>query len=381
MKHVLVFTGHRADYGLLQPLLQALHSDDALNPTLLIAGEHLVNPTSFREAQGLRGFKQRVLLPLAQAQTLFKQPMAQRASAHEAAMSHFIETSKPCYDALLLLGDRYEAMAVGLAAFYAGLPVIQLAAGDWTQGGTPDDRLRFALSSLASGVVCFSATSTQRMRRLGLHDEAHILHSSSLSVDNALAIPKLTRETLAQTLGLPLATQRFVLFTQHPIAAEGEASLDYLNGSLEALLELVEQDVHVLATAPNQDSAYGPAMAERLKTAAQAHDHLHYVESLGAAAYLQAMQHAVAVVGNSSSGLYESPLFQVPCVNIGPRQAGREHAANVLHVPYGRAALSKALKTVLHDEAFRQRCVEVVSPFGHQAAAPEIVDWLKRIFP
>jgi len=373
-KRILVFTGTRADYGLLHPLLNEMLTTKGLKPTLLIGGEHFWNVESFRETQSIPELTHRLLMPLRAGNILKDATLAKRALSQELAFTEFITTSKKAYDALIVLGDRYEAMAVAMAAFYHDIPVIQLAAGDCTEGGCPDDRLRFAITALAKGVVCFSKASAKRVRRLGLHDDSCILHTSSLSVDNALSIPMMTKAELLTSLGMDVLSE-FVLFTQHPVPAEGESTVVNFAESLEGLSSLQAKNVEVIATLPNMD-VVGDDFAQIIEGSKQQDTHIHWVESLGAERYLNALRHALAVVGNSSSGLYESPLFGTPCINIGPRQAGRERAANVIDVDYGSAFLKKALNNLWMEPKPKAR---IDSPFGNTPASTKIIGFIEEI--
>jgi GDP/UDP-N,N'-diacetylbacillosamine 2-epimerase (hydrolysing) len=367
-KNLWVFTGNRAEYGLLHPLLVGLHAHSGFEVTLLIGGEHLHNAESFAETQELQGIQPFILsLPKGTSHQVSSQ-----ISSHQMAMTHAFEAlSTP--DAVLVLGDRMEAMGIALATFSQGIPLVHLAAGDLTQGGCVDDRLRFAISSLATYAVCFSEESQARLLQQGLLEASHVLKSPSLAVDNALNVTAISRDAFCHDVGLNPQTP-FLLFTQHPVGGEGKTSVDYFNASLEALASL--EDVQVLATYPNQD-AHGDDFLAVIEQSQQTYSQIHWVKHLGAERYQQALRHCVGVVGNSSSGLYETAFYQKPCLNIGNRQAGRERASNVLDCGYGVEAVSQGLQTLLYDVDFHQQVKGAVSPFGSEASVPNIVAFLK----
>jgi UDP-N-acetylglucosamine 2-epimerase len=106
---------------------------------------------------------------------------------------------------------------------------------------------------------------------------------------------------------------------------------------------------------------------------------LRIVPSLGSRRYLSLLRHAAAVVGNSSSGLYDTPTLKVPAVNIGSRQAGRLRAENVVDVECDRAAIIGALRYVLDNSAYRERLAQCRNPYGDGRAAERTVDVLKRL--
>jgi UDP-N-acetylglucosamine 2-epimerase len=88
---------------------------------------------------------------------------------------------------------------------------------------------------------------------------------------------------------------------------------------------------------------------------------------------------AGCLVGNSSAGLIEAPYFGLPAVNVGNRQIGREHAANVLHVPYDRFKIRAAIETALFDKPFRDKCRVITPPFGDGTAYRKITDVIASI--
>jgi UDP-hydrolysing UDP-N-acetyl-D-glucosamine 2-epimerase len=367
-KQIWVFTGNRAEYGLLHPLLLGLCDHQAFEPTVVIGGEHLHNAESFAETVQIHGIRRHILsLPKGASHHVSSQ-----ISAHQIAMTHALQTACPAPDAVLVLGDRMEAMGIALATFSLGLPLVHLAAGDTTEGGCVDDRLRFAISSLATYAVCFSQSSHTRLLQQGLIKPSHVLKSASLAVDNALSVSHKPCQSFCEELGLNPQTP-FVLFTQHPVGAEGPASVEHFKASLDALASF--EGIQVLATYPNQD-AYGDDFQAVIEHSQKTHLSIHWVKHLGQARYQEALFHCVGVVGNSSSGLYESVFYQKPCLNIGPRQAGRERATNVLDCEYGVEAVRAGVLRLLDDSAFLQQVKDAVSPFGHDASVPHILAFL-----
>jgi UDP-N-acetylglucosamine 2-epimerase (non-hydrolysing)/GDP/UDP-N,N'-diacetylbacillosamine 2-epimerase (hydrolysing) len=106
---------------------------------------------------------------------------------------------------------------------------------------------------------------------------------------------------------------------------------------------------------------------------------LRIVPDLGSRRYLSLMRAAAAIVGNSSSGIFEAPSFGLPAVNVGTRQHGRLRAANVVDVGYGRSEIVTGIRRALEDGAFREALRECRNPYGDGNAAPRILDVLRRL--
>jgi UDP-N-acetylglucosamine 2-epimerase len=108
---------------------------------------------------------------------------------------------------------------------------------------------------------------------------------------------------------------------------------------------------------------------------ATASDRIHAFPSLGQLRYLSLLRHADAVVGNSSSAVIEAPAFKLPVVNVGDRQRGRLHPANVLSTPPERAAVANTLRQAL-DPAFRASLADMENPYGDGQVSRRILEVL-----
>jgi UDP-N-acetylglucosamine 2-epimerase (non-hydrolysing)/GDP/UDP-N,N'-diacetylbacillosamine 2-epimerase (hydrolysing) len=178
---------------------------------------------------------------------------------------------------------------------------------------------------------------------------------------------------LAQELGLDLG-RPVVIATLHPVTTEAAAAGWQMRQLLEALEEL---DLQTVFTYPNSDAG-GRDMTEVLESYRNK-PFLRIVPDLGSRRYLSLMRVAAAIVGNSSSGIFEAPSFALAAVNIGTRQHGRLRAGNVVDVGYGKTEIVSGLKRALGDPAFRTALRDCRNPYGDGHAAPRVVDILKRL--
>lgn len=373
---IAVFTGSRAEYDLLFPLLCWLSRQVAPQGlVLLVGGEHLHRKATARSVlqadADTYGWQVQWLSSESSVTVQAQSTYVVQSVQHLQASTVFETTPVDCF---IVLGDRVEAFALALGAFYQQVPIVHLAGGDVTEGGCVDDKLRWLLTELATLHVAFSQASANRLLAKGVAPHV-VVHSGSLAVDNVLNTPLLPLDVLCQSIGWQLEDSRpIVLFTQHPVGVEGEQSARYLAQTLNALRQA---NVRVIATAPNLDGATDSVnqAISQVITQSQQHDApetIVWVETLGRQGYLSWLAACNAVVGNSSSLLYEAPLFGKPALCIGPRQQGREHTSNVCFVDYGEASVLNGLTQVLHNPAFIAQAKQAVSPFGSGCAAPII---------
>jgi UDP-hydrolysing UDP-N-acetyl-D-glucosamine 2-epimerase len=275
-------------------------------------------------------------------------------------------------DLLVVLGDRFEMHAAALAALPFKIPVAHLHGGEITVGSI-DDALRHSMTKLSH--LHFVATPVYGRRVLQMGEEPwRVVVSGALSLDNVRTLERPSPEELSRRFRFP-ATEPFLLVTFHPVTLEYERAAwqaDELLAALDATGALV------VFTQPNADTG-GRAIEDRMaRFVAERPGRAYLVPNFGAQAYLTAMAQAMAMVGNSSSGIVEAAAFGLPVVNVGSRQEGRQRGPNVLDVGYGREEVLAAIRQVT-DPAFRAGLSGQSSPYGDGHAAARILRTLTRV--
>ncbi|MEG2931687.1 MAG: UDP-N-acetylglucosamine 2-epimerase, partial [Ruthenibacterium sp.] len=268
-------------------------------------------------------------------------------------------------DAVLVLGDRYEIFAVGAAAALLEIPLLHISGGDVTQGAA-DDYFRHCLTKMASLHFPSCETYAQRIIRMGEAPET-VHNVGGLGDENLRRLPLLSREALAQSLDYDV-TKPYVLATYHPETAGGEPPAQQFAALLRALSRF---DTGCIFTKANADA--GGAQINALIDAACA-ENSRYIAftSMGVLRYLSAMQYCAAVIGNSSSGVVETPTLGIPAINIGTRQQGRIVCDNVLCCAADEQSIAAALQTAL-TPAFAKKAHKTISPYNGGNTAEKIV--------
>jgi UDP-hydrolysing UDP-N-acetyl-D-glucosamine 2-epimerase len=372
-RHVAVLTGTRAEYGLFQPLLQALAGQPGFATSLIVTGAHLAARFGMTVAEIERDghrIAARVPLPLDDDSEL---GVSRAMAAALAGVAAALDAERP--DLLVLLGDRYETLAGACAALLTRVPVAHLHGGELSQGAT-DDAMRHAISKMAWLHFPATAGAAQRIVQLG-EDPARVFTVGALGVDNALHRPKLTRSELEAELG-PLFGPTTALVTFHPVTLEEGSGAPQIAELLTALEGIA--DLWTVFTMPNADAG-NRVVAAAIGRYCEAHaDRAHAFASLGARRYLSLLAGADLCLGNSSSGVIEAPALGTPSVDIGERQAGRDRAAGVLHCEPQAAAIAAAVRRALSPEV-RRIAETCVNPYGDGHAAERIVAVLRDRLP
>src|SRR5699024_508661 len=245
--------------------------------------------------------------------------------------------------AVLLLGARFEIFAVAAAASARHIPIAHISGGDVSLGAA-DEYYRHCITKMAALHFPSCADSARRLVRMG-EDPARVFCVGGLGDENIRTLPKMTRQELCGSTGFDLM-QPFALVTFHPETGAGAPDPAVQSAALCRAMDAVE-NVFWLITGSNADAG-GQVCTAAMQAFAAAHPgRAGFVQSLGLRRYLSAMQFAAAVVGNSSSGVVETPSFGVPAVNIGRRQAGRAICENVVCCEGEAAAIEGALREAL----------------------------------
>ena len=356
MRSICVVTATRAEYGLLRPVVQKLAASADLQLRLVVTGAHLCPRLGLTVTEIEKdGFAIDARLPIFTDDAA--EPVAQTLARTLTVFDEYFAQNAP--DCLLVLGDRFEIFAVATAAAARHIPIAHISGGDVTLGAA-DEYYRHCISKMAAVHFASCADSAARLVRLGEAPD-RVFCVGGLGDENIRTLPKLSREALCASTGFALM-QPFALVTYHPetIADAGSPA-----AQCQALCRAMESvpGIFWLMTGSNADAG-GQVCSDTLRAFAAAHpDRAGFVQNLGLQRYLSAMQYASLVAGNSSSGVVETPTFQVPTVNIGKRQAGRLICANVLGCAPDADAIAETMRKALSPE-FAAVAATAKSPYN-----------------
>ncbi len=371
MKKICVFTGTRAEYGILYPLIRQLNDDPGMELQLLVTGSHLSE--AFGETYRFieeDGFVISEKVPVLDAEDSAL-GMARATGRGLALYAEAFTRLAPHY--IVILGDRYEAFAAATAAFMLGLPVIHISGGDATEGAM-DDAFRHAVTKMS--YLHFTTTEVYKNRVIQLGEQPERVYNlGSLSIDNLLNMTLPDLPELEESIGFRTGTAYF-LVTYHPETLGERLPAELMDDFLGALDRF--RDFQVLITLPNAD-AHGMEMIERFRSYEQQQpDRVKVVASLGQLRYLAAIKHAAVVVGNSSSGIIEVPSFHVPTVDVGDRQKGRLGADSIIHTGTTTEEIVQGIEKAL-SEAFKEKCRATVNIYGDGHTAEAMMKIIRQL--
>ena len=366
MKRIGVVTATRAEYGLLEPVVKQLrqYENDVLLVELIVTGTHLSSQygNTIREIEdaGVRIDEEIPVCIDSQSELDISRNQAD-------VLVKFTELFlKKKYQAVMLLGDRYETLAMAIAAGNTRTPVFHLCGGDTTEGAI-DEWIRHSITKISYLHFTTNEESRRRVIQLGEAPE-RVFNYGSTSIDNIKNMELMPKRKALESIGL--RDCRYAVCTYHPVTMESAG----VEGQMEQFFQAVRAlpEIEFLVTKSNADQG-GARINELLDRAGMQIGNLHVFSSLGVKRYLSLMCHAEFVLGNSSSGIIEAPALGIPAVNIGDRQKGRLQSAGTVNCGPEAGSILAAVRLAMSEE-IRDKCRKAESPYGDGHAAERIAE-------
>ena len=368
MKTIGIVTVGRSDYGILLPIIRSIQADPSLNLRLIVGGMHLSPQFGLTvrqiEADGLK-IDERVVMGLSSDTP---DSIAISMGLGVIGFSHAYSNLSP--DLLVVIGDRFEVYSAAIAALPFKIPIAHVHGGEVTEGAI-DDAIRHSITKLSH--LHFVSTEIYKNRIIQMGEEPwRVVVSGAPSLDNFPSLPNIDAGAFLDQLGLDV-DKEFLLVTYHPVTMEVENTEFQIRELLRALEDV---NLPVVFSKANADT-YGSVINRELQDHVQTHAETRLVDNLGLPTYANLMNHASAMVGNSSSGIIEAPYFGLPVVNIGNRQKGRVRGENVIDVGYEKSQIVEGISRAT-SIAFKETIKEVKNPYGEGKAAAIILENIKR---
>jgi UDP-hydrolysing UDP-N-acetyl-D-glucosamine 2-epimerase len=376
-RKIAVVTSSRADYAHLRWLLHDLARQPAIDLHVIAMGPH--HSPDFGHTGGeISAPRLMTVECLLDSDT--DVGMAKTIGVATLGLADALGRIRP--DILLVIADRYEMLAAANAALALRIPIAHVEGGEITLGAI-DDAVRNALTKMSHLHFACTRRATERIASMG--EEAwRITFSGSLSLDSVHREQLLRRTQLEKDLGLSSLTlshktrknravlrlaPRTVLCIYHPVTLLRKTT-EEADELFAALADLRQPIIFVY---PNADAG-SRELIRRAEEFAVKHGSRVLV-NLDHRKYLSLLKNVGVLIGNSSSGIIESTSLEVPAVNVGIRQQGREHAANVIDVPAESKAIRRAIERALSPE-FRRSIRGLENPYGDGRAAKIITNVL-----
>lgn len=367
-RKVCVVTGARSEYGLLRWVMDGVRRASDLELQVVVTGSHLSPAHGLTVNEIVQdGFEisRRVEVQLSSDTGV---GMAKSMGLGLIGFADAFADLRP--DVVVVLGDRYELLAVASAALACKIPLAHLHGGELTEGAI-DEAIRHAVTKLSLLHFVAAAEYGERVMAMGEEPE-RVFVVGGLGVDNILRLPVLTRAELEASMDFRFGA-RNLLVTFHPETLSPRSPEQQVAGLLEALRSF--PDIHLVFTLPNADAG-GHVIRAQIERFVSERSNACVHASLGQKRYLSCLRVVDGVVGNSSSALLEAPTLKKGAINIGERQAGRLRAESVLDCANNPEAIRLAISQ-LYTPQFEAKVAGAVNPYGDGGASERVVEVLR----
>ncbi len=351
--NVLVFTSSRAEYGILSNLIKKLNNSKAINLKLIVSGSHLSKKYGYTISEIIKD-KVRISKKIKLDYKDTKDAQLNNFNLILKNLFNFI--SKNNTDLLLILGDRYEILAAAIAAMLSKIKIAHLHGGEVTQGAI-DERIRHSISKMSDIHLVSTKNYKKRLIQLG-ESPSRVYHVGAICNDNINNIKKFSKKRLEKDIGFKFK-KRNIIVTLHPETTGGQFTEKKIKIFFKTLSKL--KNVGIIATYPNIDAG-NQLILKYLEKFAKENNNVKIIKSLGAQNYLKSLKICDGIIGNSSSGLLESPLLKKGSINVGLRQKGRDTCGSVIDTDFDSKKIYKALKKIF-SKKFKNNCKKVKSPY------------------
>ncbi len=364
MKKIAVITATRAEYGLLKPVIMSLreYESSGLKVAVVVTGTHLNDNYGYTvneiEKDNVR-IDYKIYSPVNSGN-----PYDISSNQAEVLIKFTKLFMQEKYNAVLVLGDRYEILAIATAAGNTNTPLFHMCGGDTTEGAS-DEWIRHSVTKMSYIHFVTNEDSRRRVIQLG-ENPGRVFNYGSTSIDNIINTEMLSKKEVLLNIGIKECC--YAICTYHPVTI-GNNDVDYM---ILQFLEAVKKfpDIEFIVTKSNADRG-GARINILLEREEKNIKNLHVFASLGVKRYLSLVKHSMFVLGNSSSGIIEAPVFHVPSVNIGDRQRGRLQCGSIINCGENSEEIINAIYYAMSEE-FRSICLDVQSPYGIGNAAKKI---------
>ena len=363
-----VVTTTRAEYGLLKTLIKGIHEDPRTQLCLIVTGTHLMEEYGYTVKYIEEdGFPIAARIPV-DMDTGDSAGVSKTMGQYFMAFAGVFEKLQP--DMLVVLGDRYEMIPICYCAANARVPIAHISGGEVTQGAI-DDAVRHCLTKLS--YLHFPACETYRQRIIQLgEDPSRVFNVGDPGVENVRKMQLLPEHAIRDKFNLGADPYFVVIF--HPVTLDQMPPVQQLTQLLGALEQF--PDIRFVIMKANADHG-GQEMNRKMEDFVRAHPNCALFSSLKVEEFLALQKYSLGLIGNSSSGIVETPCFGIPTVNIGDRQKGRLCADSILSCPIDSNEIAAAIALAMED-SFRVKAKQTVNPYGSGDTSAQMLYYIKK---
>lgn len=365
-----VITTTRAEYGVMKYLLDALVNDADTDVMLIVSGTHLLPEYGNTVDQIIEDGYDYIAVPV-DICTEKPSDITKTMANYSLAFADFFSEKGKLLDFLIVVGDRYELLPICSAAYNERIPIAHVSGGE-VSAGAIDDVIRHCITKFS--FLHFPACESYCMRVIQLGESPdRVFNVGDIGVEVIKKLNPISEIELRADLGLPSDLSFFVV-TYHPVTLSQMSPQQQMDELFEAIKHF--PSLGFVITKTNADVG-GEYINQRLEEFASLHDNVFLFDSLGIRRFVSLQRYSLGLLGNSSSGIIETPSLGVPTINIGDRQKGRLKADSVIDCAPIAEDIERAIKKAQSQDMI-ERARKCINPYGLGNTGEEIVKTIKN---
>jgi len=336
-KKILFVTGTRADFGKLKPLIKAVDKSEDFECLIFVTGMHVLSRYGLTAKEVYRAGFHNVFTYM---NHVYGEPMEVILANTILGLSRYMTEYTP--DMVVIHGDRVEALAGAIVGSLRNILVGHIEGGEVS--GTIDELIRHSITKLAHLHFVSNERAKNRLIQLGENEKSiFIIGSPDIDIMLSKTLPSL--DTVKKYYEIPFPRYGMVIY--HPVTTEAKKQR---RRAEELVAALLRSDGHFVVIYPNNDLGADEIVAAYKQI--KGNPRFKIYSSMRFEYFLTLIKHADFILGNSSAGIHEAPVYGVPTINIGKRQHNRFYHESILNVACNREAILEGIARALDLEKF-----------------------------
>lgn len=370
---IMFFTSTRADYGILRGLISKVKEHPSFELLMLVSGAHL-SSSSGASLEEIK--KDGIPITDCVEIDLFSNTGVGMAKSTGLAIIGFSDAvSRLSPDIIVLLGDRFETMAMSQVAMFLRIPVAHIHGGEISLGSI-DDPIRHSITKMSDFHFVTCQEYKERVIQLGEHP-SQVFDVGSLSVEMIMEQKFLERDEIFTRYNI-FDEQKICILSLHPATASSENIIESAKNIIKTLDQYPDLKIFVSFSNFEPDGKDLNKLWEDFCNKQK--DRVVLSESFGSQIHLSLMKHASMMIGNSSSGIIEAASFKLPVINIGNRQKGRMCSKNVIHSDGDIKNIKSSVEEALSFK-FKRKISNLINPYYKPNTSENIINQLLLLEP
>lgn len=335
-RKIIFISTNRADYNIQKKIIHSLGNNKKNSLILIITGTHLSKKFGYTKSD-LDTNKLKTILIKNVVKSDKRENVLDCISEGIKKFKKVIEKISP--NIVVLIGDRYEILSMAICCLILKIKIAHIHGGETTIGSF-DEQIRHSISKMSQ--IHFVAHSKYKNRLMQMGEQKEkIFNYGSPSLDHIKEAKIIDIDTLSKKYNFNFK-KKYFLVCYHPATNDSSNSIKNLKILLKSIDKI--KDVNFIFTYPNPDPDFSKIINELKKFTKSNKKKYILIKNFGSKNFFSVINYSKGMIGNSSSGIIEVPIFKLPTINIGNRQEGREQSKSIINCNFKEREIIKKIK-------------------------------------